>query len=58
MRHNPIVMTFCNRLLERGKHKMAVVGAAMRKLLVIALRVLKSGKPFDPNYLNRNQVPA
>ena len=58
MHHNPIVMTFCNRLLERGKHKMAVVGAAMRKLLVIALGVLKSGKPFDPNYLNRNQVPA
>jgi transposase len=58
MRHNPLVATFCDRLLERGKHKMVVVGAAMRKLLAIALGVLKSGQPFDPNYLQRNQVPA
>jgi len=58
MKHNPIVTVFCHRLLARGKHKMAVVGAAMRKLLAIALGVLKSGKPFDPNYLNRTRVPA
>jgi transposase len=32
-----------------GQEPMAVVGAAMRKLLHIAFGVLKSGKPFDPN---------
>ncbi|MCX7091953.1 MAG: IS110 family transposase, partial [Methylobacter sp.] len=28
----------------------AVACAAMRKLIHIAFGVLKSGKPFDPNY--------
>lgn len=50
MRHNPIIQAFCERLLQRGKHKMAVVGAAMRKLLAIALGVLKSNAPFDARY--------
>ncbi len=30
-KHNPIIMTFCKRLKEKGKHNMAIVGAAMRK---------------------------
>jgi len=38
------------RLREAGKCKMVILGAAMRKLLCIAFGVLKSGKPFDPNY--------
>jgi len=29
---------------------MTIIGAAMRKLLCLALGVLKSGIPFDPNY--------
>jgi hypothetical protein len=29
---------------------MVVIGAAMRKLLCLALGVLKSGVPFDPHY--------
>jgi hypothetical protein len=33
-----------------------VVGAAMRKLLAIALGVLKSETPFDPHYNERNLV--
>ncbi len=35
---------------ERGKSKMAVIGAAMRKLIHLAYGVLKTGKPFDPNW--------
>ncbi|MDB5092943.1 MAG: hypothetical protein JWO85_1044, partial [Candidatus Eremiobacteraeota bacterium] len=31
-----------------GKHKMVIVAAAMRKLLVLAYGVVKSGRPFDP----------
>jgi transposase len=38
------------RLRERGKCPMLIIGAAMRKLLHIAYGVLKSGKPFDPDY--------
>lgn len=48
--HNPIIMRFAQRLRERGKTPMSVIGAAMRKLVHIAYGVLVSGKPFDPNY--------
>ena len=38
-------------LRTRGKSKMAVIGAAMRKLIHLAYGVLKTGKPFDPNWV-------
>lgn len=50
LRCNPAVKAFGDRLKDRGKRPMVVVGAAMRKLLAIAFGVLKSGRPFDPNY--------
>lgn len=50
MRHNPLVIRFCARLERKGKAKMVQVGAAMRKLLCIALGVLKSQVPFDPDF--------
>jgi len=40
-------------LRERGKCKMAVIGAAMRKLIHLAYGVLKTGKPFDPNWTTK-----
>ena len=33
-----------------GKHKRLVIGAVMRKLLVLAFGILRSGVPFDANY--------
>lgn len=48
--HNPIVQPFCARLSAAGKPPMAVVGAAMRKLLHIVYGVLTSGQPFDPQH--------
>ena len=36
--------------LLNGKRPMQVVVAAMRKLLHLAFGVLKSGKPFDPEF--------
>lgn len=50
MRFNPLIQTFCNRLVDRHKQGMIVIAAAMRKLLCLALGVLKSGQPFDPHY--------
>lgn len=47
MRHNEAVRSFAEGLRERGKAKMAVVGASMRKLLHICFGVLKSGQVFD-----------
>lgn len=49
MRFNPSVRALAERLRAKGKAKMLIVGAAMRKLLCIAYGVLKSAKPFDPS---------
>lgn len=48
MQHNPIIKSFCERLKAAGKPSMAVVGAAMRKLIHMIYGILKSGKAFDP----------
>ena len=48
IRHNPYVRRMSERLKQRGKCPMQVIGAAMRKLIHIAYGVLKSGRPFDP----------
>jgi transposase len=48
MRHNPRVRAMSERLKERGKCPMQIIGAAMRKLVHIVYGVLKSGRPFDP----------
>lgn len=59
MHHNPTIRAFAQRLLERGKPKMAVVCAAMRKLLHLCYGVLKTGQPFDPDYQpTRRAQPA
>ncbi len=55
-RCNPIVHSFCDRLVQSGLQPMEVIGAAMRKLLHLVFGVLKSGRPFDPNYLNKMQA--
>lgn len=48
-KYNPTLKAFGRRLRAAGKATMVVIGAIMRKLLVIAYGVLKSGKPFDPS---------
>lgn len=50
LRHNPMMKAFAERLIERGKGKMLIIGAIMRKLLQLAFTILKSGKPFDPEW--------
>jgi len=50
LRHNPLIRALRERLLAAGKPKMLVVGAAMRKLLHLCFGVLKTGRPFDPNW--------
>ena len=48
--HNPMAKALADRLTERGKCPMVIIGAMMRKLLHIAYGVLKSGKPFDAQH--------
>jgi transposase len=50
-RWNPIVKAFCERLAENGLCPMQIVAAAMHKLLHLVYGVLKTGRPFDPDYL-------
>jgi len=50
MRTNPVLRSFADRLREAGKPTMVIIIAVMRKLLHLAFGVLKTQKPFDPNY--------
>jgi len=49
-RHNPHIQALYQRLLARGKAKMAALGAAMRKLLQLAFGVLKHQQPYQANW--------
>lgn len=57
-RFNPIIQPFCQRLADRGKHKLAIIGAAMRKLLHLMFGVIHSNRPFDPNFHPARSLPA
>ncbi len=49
-KHNPHIRALYLRLLERGKPKMAAIGAAMRKLAHLCFGVVHSGKPYSPTF--------
>ncbi|MEO7576993.1 MAG: IS110 family transposase, partial [Massilia sp.] len=52
-RHNPILNKFAERLLANGLPKMAVICAVMHKLTHLIYGVIRTGKPFDANYLSK-----
>jgi transposase len=51
IRWNPVARALRERLLARGKHKMVIVGAVMRKLVHLAFGVLKTRVPFRADYV-------
>lgn len=51
-RSNPLICPLAKRLKSEGHGHYFIACAAMRKLLHLAFGVIKSGIPFDPNYLN------
>ena len=53
LRSSGFFQQWASGMRERGKSKMAVIGAAMRKLIHLAYGVLKTGKPFDPNWTTK-----
>ncbi len=57
-RHNPVVREFSLRLAARGKEKMVIQGAAMRKLLHLVFGVWKHAQPFDAMYEQRRLAMA
>jgi transposase len=52
-RHNPILNCFAERLLATGMAKKAVICAVMHKLTHLIYGVIRTGKPFDANYLSK-----
>lgn len=50
-RYNPLLRPFALRLAATGMAKKAVIGAVMHKLAHFIYGVIKTNKPFDPNYL-------
>jgi transposase len=56
--HNPILRDMAERLAERGITGMSAVAALMRKLLQLVYGILKSERPFDPDYVVNVQVTA
>jgi transposase len=50
-RHNPHVQALYNRLLAKGKAKMAALGAAMHKLAHLCFGVVHSGQPYRADWL-------
>jgi transposase len=50
IRHNPIISALAERLRARGKSKMCIIGAAMRKLLHLVYGVVKHDTKFDANF--------
>ena len=49
-RYNPHIRALYERLLARGKAKMAALGAAMRKLVLLAFGVLKHQQPYQADW--------
>jgi transposase len=50
MRCNPRLRTFAERLRARGKRPKVVIAAVMRKLLLLAWTLLRTGRPFSPTH--------
>lgn len=55
LRCSPFFQAWAQGLQERGKCKMSIIGAVMRKLIHLAYGVLKTGKPFDPEWTREAQ---
>jgi transposase len=50
LRCSPFFQAWAEGLRQRGKSKMSVICAVMRKLIHLAYGVLKNGKEFDPQW--------
>ena len=49
-RFNPVLREFAERLAAAGKRPKVILAAVARKLVVIANAILRSGRPWDPNF--------
>lgn len=54
VRYNPIIKAFYDRLLSKGKLKKVALVACMHKLLTILNAIMKSGKPWDDDFVHNS----
>ena len=47
-RFNPVIKSFSERLLAKGKLKKVALTACMHKLLIILNAMVKNGQPWQP----------
>jgi transposase len=48
--YNPVIKTFYQRLIEKGKKPKVALTACMRKLLTILNTMIKNNSTWDQNY--------
>ena len=48
VQHNPVIRTFYQRLLDRGKPRKVALVACMRKMLTILNAILREETTWDP----------
>jgi transposase len=58
MRANPALRAFADRLRAAGKRPKVVIAAVMRKLLLLAWAILRSGRPYSPTYRAATTAPV
>ena len=56
LRCSPFFQSWARGLQARGKSKMSIICAVMRKLVHLAYGVLKSGKLFDPEWTQKEKA--
>jgi transposase len=54
--HNPVLRTFAERLQANGLSKKAVIGAVMRKLVHLMYAIVRSGRAFRSDYVERHRT--
>src|SRR5262249_29196480 len=50
IRCNPVLHAFAERLRAKGKRPKVVIAAVMRKLLLLAWTLVRTGQPFSPTH--------
>ncbi len=58
MRAIPTLRAFAGRLRATGKRPKVIVVAVMRKLLLFAWTILRSGQPYSPTYQSASTALA
>jgi transposase len=58
MRANPTLRVFAERLRAKGKRPKVVITAVMRKLLLLAWTLLRTGQPYSPRFAHDMQLAS